>query len=114
MCTQEEQDQMLKSEQLSDTQHAHLETDTQVQLAYWKQLLANTPTLERPTDRPRLRQQSYNNAQSGSTFPRELTDALKLLSSNTTTTFYTTLVTAFKIVLQRYAGQNDILIGSRN
>ena len=90
---------MLKSEQLSATQHILLEKDTQAQLVYWKQLLANSPTLELPTDRPRLRQQTNSQAQSDFTFPRELTDALKSLSSNTATTFYTTLVTAFKVVL---------------
>ena len=103
---------MSETEQLTAINCMTLEKHTQVQLAYWKQQLANAPTLELPTDRPRQRQQTYTAAQSGFTFSRELIDALKLLSHNTDTTLYMTLVAAFKIVLQRYSCQDDILIGS--
>ncbi len=83
------------------------------QLAYWQKQLANAPTLlSLPTDRPRPAVQTFQGGYQTFAFPRELSEALKLLSRQEGATLFMTLLTAFNILLYRYAGQEDILVGS--
>jgi len=83
------------------------------QLGYWKQQLAGAPTaLELPTDRPRPPLQSYHGACQYFVFPRSLTEELKVLSQREGGTLFMTLLAAFKTLLYRYTGQEDILVGS--
>ncbi|MEC4813807.1 MAG: amino acid adenylation domain-containing protein, partial [Scytonema sp. PMC 1069.18] len=83
------------------------------QLAYWKQQLANAPTLlSLPSDRPRPAVQTFRGRNQSFAFSKELGEALKLLSQREGATLFMTLLTAFNILLYRYAGQEDILVGS--
>ena len=87
----------------------------QSQLHYWKQQLdSQLPILQLPTDRPRLPVQKYQKANQFLVLPKTLTQALKTLSQQKNVTLFTTLLTAFKILLYRYSGQEDIIIGSPN
>ena len=45
-------------------------------------------------------------------FDKDLTDKLKKLSNDNNTTLFMTLLSAFNILLSRYSGQDDIVIGS--
>ncbi|GCE02774.1 non-ribosomal peptide synthetase [Dictyobacter aurantiacus] len=81
-------------------------------LNYWKQQLMDAPTLELPTDRPYPAQQTYNGTRLGFTLSQELTEGLKKLSRTHSTTLYVTLLAAFNILLWRYSGQDDFLVGS--
>nr|MDQ2716747.1 amino acid adenylation domain-containing protein [Chloroflexota bacterium] len=82
-------------------------------LAYWKNSLAGAPTmLELPVDRPRLVELARRGAQHTFKLSRELTTALKALSVQEHVTLYMTLVGAFQALLQRYTGQNDLLLGT--
>ncbi|HEX6288832.1 MAG TPA: amino acid adenylation domain-containing protein [Herpetosiphonaceae bacterium] len=83
------------------------------QLAYWKRQLADTPAyLALPTDRPRPTVQTVWGSRVSRLVPAALIEALNELSRREGATLFMTLLTAFKIVLARYSGQTDILVGS--
>ncbi|BAY66478.1 amino acid adenylation domain-containing protein [Calothrix brevissima NIES-22] len=87
----------------------------QSQLAYWKQQLKGAATiLSLPTDRPRPTMQTVRGAHQSFTISVELTDALKALSKKVGVTLFMTMLAAFDILLYRYTGQTDILVGSPN
>ena len=83
------------------------------QLAYWRRHLEGAPAhLELPADRPRPAVERFRGARVTATLPRELSDALKRLSQGEGVTLYMTLLGAFNLLLARYSGQDDIVIGS--
>jgi amino acid adenylation domain-containing protein len=85
----------------------------EAQLTYWKQQLAGSPpVLELPTDRPRPLVQTFQGATQSLMLPKDLTEALKDLSQQEDATLFMTLLAAFKTLLYRYTGQEDILVGT--
>lgn len=83
------------------------------QIDYWKKQLADCPPiLDLPTDRPRPPYVTYRGAHQAFTFPKSLLEALKTLSKEMNVTLFTTLLTAFKVLLHRYSRQEDICIGA--
>ena len=85
--------------------------EAQDQLAYWKQALADLPTLELPTDRPRPAVPRYRGGRVAFTLGEDLTSKLKDLRRQEGTTLFTTLLAAFQVLLYRYSGQEDIAVG---
>jgi amino acid adenylation domain-containing protein len=85
----------------------------ETQLTYWRQQLEGSPPLlELPTDRTRPPVQTFRGATQSFILPKALTEALKELSKQEDVTLFMTLLAAFKTLLYRYTGQNDILVGS--
>ena len=84
------------------------------QLAYWQQRLAGAPAvLELPTDRARSSGVSSGRAARATlALPKTLADDLKELSRREGATLFMTLLAAFKILLARYSGQDDIVVGT--
>ena len=82
------------------------------QLTYWKQQLQNLSVLELPSDRPRQAIQSFRSATCSVLFPSALLASLKTLSRQQGVTLFMLLLAAFKVLLHRYSGQDDIVIGS--
>jgi amino acid adenylation domain-containing protein len=83
------------------------------QLAYWKQKLGgDLPVLQLPTDRPRSPLPTFRGARQPLTLPQTLTEALKNLSQRQGVTLFMTLLAAFKTLLYRYTGQEDLLVGT--
>jgi amino acid adenylation domain-containing protein len=84
------------------------------ELAYWKNKLGDLPTLRLPTDRPRppARLATFLGAHQTWTLPRRLTATLRALSHREGVTLFMTLLAAFKALLCRYSGQEDIVVGS--
>jgi amino acid adenylation domain-containing protein len=82
------------------------------QLAYWKQQLADLPVLQLPTDRARPAVPSFEGAHHAVRLPKALTRLLHALSRQEGVTLFMTLLTAFQVLLRRYAGQTDIVVGS--
>ncbi|MBN3950382.1 MAG: amino acid adenylation domain-containing protein [Nostoc sp. NMS7] len=81
--------------------------------AYWQQQLAGElPGLNLPTDRPRPPVQTYRGYSISFKLSTELTQKLKTLSCTQGTTLYMTLLAAYQLLLHRYTGQEDILVGS--
>ncbi len=83
------------------------------QIAYWKKQLSGAPTaLELPTDRPRPAVQTNHGTRLRVALPQELIDPLQTLSRQEDSTLFMTLLAAFQMLLARYSGQTDILVGS--
>ncbi|TRX00057.1 condensation domain-containing protein, partial [Candidatus Methylobacter oryzae] len=81
-------------------------------LDYWKSRLSGASALELPTDRPRPAEQSYRTENRSFSLSPDLTEALKALSRHEGVTFFMTLAAAFQVLLHRYSGQDDIVIGT--
>jgi amino acid adenylation domain-containing protein/non-ribosomal peptide synthase protein (TIGR01720 family) len=82
-------------------------------IAYWKAQLADLPEhLALPTDRPRAAVQTFAAEVCGVSMLPEQVAALKQLGQAHGTTLYMTLLAAFAVLLQRYSGQDDIVVGS--
>ncbi|WP_198299647.1 non-ribosomal peptide synthetase [Tumebacillus avium] len=82
-------------------------------LAYWKQQLGGTlPVLNLPTDRPRPPVQTYNGASHSFRVAGVVTRKLKELAQANGATLYMALLAAYQVLLHRYTGQDDILVGS--
>lgn len=85
----------------------------QAQIAYWRQKLEGAPAiLELPTDHPRPALQTFRGATLTFKLSQELSVALKKLSQQENSTLFMTLLAAFKTLLCRYIGSEDILVGS--
>lgn len=85
----------------------------ETQLGYWKQQLGVTlPVIQLPTDFPRSRVQTFRGATVSFKLPLELSDKLKAIASSQEATLFMTLLAAFKVLLYRYTGQADIIVGS--
>ncbi|MCZ8026906.1 MAG: amino acid adenylation domain-containing protein, partial [Microcystis sp. M53603_WE2] len=83
------------------------------QLNYWKKQLADAPTfLPLPTDKPRPAVQTFTGAHQEFQLSLELTQKLTELSQQQGVTMFMTLLAAYGILLYRYTGQSDILIGT--
>ena len=82
------------------------------QLEYWKQQLADASPLELPTDRPRSAHTALAGATLEFTLPLTLSNAVKRLSDREGVTLFMTLLAAFKVLLYRYAQQEDIVVGT--
>src|ERR1700719_3301882 len=82
-------------------------------LKYWKEQLAGIPErLELPKDRVRPTMQTFGAKAYQVTLSGELASALKRLSRANEATLYMTLLSAFAVLMQRYSGQDDIVVGS--
>jgi pristinamycin I synthase-3/4 len=83
------------------------------QVGYWKARLSGAPAaLDLPTDRVRPAVQSFKGAAHGFTLPAELTRGLSELARREGATLFIVLLAAFQIVLSRWSGQADIVVGS--
>ncbi len=94
-------------------QHSALQgAVVQRQLDYWRQALAELTTLELPTDRPRPPTQSYRGARHPVALSASLSAALRQTCRREQVTLYQLLLAAFQVLLHRYSGQDDIVVGS--
>jgi amino acid adenylation domain-containing protein len=83
------------------------------QLAYWRERLADAPALlELPTDHPRPAVQTFRGAQERVELPLELLERLQALGRSEGATLYMTLLAAFQVLLSKYSGSDDIVVGS--
>jgi amino acid adenylation domain-containing protein len=83
------------------------------QLAYWSDKLEGAPELlELPTDYPRPPVMRYFGQHQHSILGSELTRGIKQLSQQQGVTVFMTLLAAFNVLLFRYSGQTDLLVGS--
>ncbi|HST58901.1 MAG TPA: amino acid adenylation domain-containing protein, partial [Longimicrobium sp.] len=83
------------------------------QLAYWRERLAGAPELlELPTDHPRPPVQTYRGATVPVELAPELLERLQALARSEGATLYMTLLSAFQVLLSRYSGSEDVVVGS--
>ena len=94
-------------------QHGWLQGEVlERQLSYWKEKLAGVAVLELPTDRPRPAVQSYRGGRKSLALSEALSEELKAFSRKEGATLFMTLLAAFQTLLQRYTGQEDVVVGS--
>jgi amino acid adenylation domain-containing protein len=83
------------------------------QLDYWRQKLAGAPTsLDLPIEFPRPPIQSYRGARQYLQLPAELAQDIAALSKKRGITRFILVLAVFKILIQRYCGQDQIVVGS--
>src|SRR5213075_81376 len=80
---------------------------------YWKGNLSGAPpVLELPTDFARPPEQTFSGAQESLVLPKSVEHALLELSKREGATLFMTLLASFSLLLSRYSGQEDIVVGS--
>ncbi|WP_035060897.1 non-ribosomal peptide synthetase, partial [Andreprevotia chitinilytica] len=85
----------------------------QTQRTFWRDHLLGAPALlELPTDRPRPPTQSYRGSALALTLPPALTAGLKQLSQRHGATLFMTLLAGWSVLLSRWSGQDDVVIGT--
>jgi len=83
------------------------------QLAFWTEQLRHAPALlDLPTDYPRPTLRSSRGATHVFMIPVSVTERLNQLSRQTGATLFMTLLAAFNVLLYRYSGQTDIVVGT--
>jgi amino acid adenylation domain-containing protein len=83
------------------------------QLAYWRERLAGVPELlELPTDRPRPAVVTHRGAYEPAALPAGLLERLRALARREGATLYMVLLGAFQLLLSKYAGTVDVVVGS--
>ncbi|HST60880.1 MAG TPA: amino acid adenylation domain-containing protein, partial [Longimicrobium sp.] len=83
------------------------------QLAYWRGTLAGAPpVLELPTDRPRPAVPGARGATHAFALPDETARALRALCRESGATLYMGLLAGLQLLLGRYAGTDDLVVGS--
>ncbi|MEO7332122.1 MAG: amino acid adenylation domain-containing protein, partial [Minicystis sp.] len=83
------------------------------QLLYWREQLQGASfALDLPTDRPRPAVQSHHGQQWPIVLPASLTSALRALARREGVTLFMTLLAALDLLLHRYTGRDDLVIGS--
>src|SRR3954469_13040828 len=95
-------------------QREQLEGETlERQLAYWRERLAGAPELlELPTDHSRPAVQTHRGAAVPVELSRDLLERLQALGRSEGATLYMTLLGAFQVLLSKYSGSEDIVVGS--
>ena len=83
------------------------------QLDYWRDHLSGAPPLlELPTDQPRPAQQHFVGEQLPVALDRELSQQLEQLARTHNATLHMTLLASFALLLSRYSGAEEIVIGT--
>ncbi|MEG5094021.1 amino acid adenylation domain-containing protein [Microcoleus sp. B13-B4] len=83
------------------------------QLNYWKEQLAGAPPLlELPTDRLRPAIQTFRGGTEPFQLDRKLTSALRQISQESGSTLFMTLLAGFVVLMSRYSGETDLVVGS--
>jgi amino acid adenylation domain-containing protein len=81
-------------------------------IEYWKkQLSGELPLLNLPFDRPRPSRPSHRGAMECFKISNELIDRLRNLAVDHGATLYMVLLAAYKTLLFRYSGQQDLIVG---
>ncbi|MFE9681099.1 amino acid adenylation domain-containing protein [Streptomyces sp. NPDC006285] len=82
------------------------------QIAYWRERLDGAPVLELPADLAPAAARGWHGASRPFDFPADLWRRVTAFAGERRATPYMVLVAAFAVVLARWSGQRDIVIGS--
>ncbi|WP_329610608.1 condensation domain-containing protein, partial [Pseudomonas syringae] len=86
---------------------------TTQQLAYWREQLKGAPAaLELPTDHVRPAVASYRGGHVELKLSVKVTQELKAFAQREGVTLYMVLLGALQVLLARWSGQNDVVVGS--
>src|SRR6185437_1195233 len=94
-------------------QRAQLSDDsTAAHLEYWRTALAGITPLDLPLDRQRPKVRGYGGAEVPFTFPAGLSTRVHEVGMQHGVTPFVVLLAAFQALLARYAGQQDVCVGT--
>ncbi|MGW7413540.1 condensation domain-containing protein [Streptomyces sp. NPDC054863] len=82
------------------------------ELSYWRDRLSGPPALELPTDRPRADRMDFAGATHWFAIPGALVQRLREAGGRETATLFMVLLTSLKVLLARWSGQRDIVVGT--
>nr|WP_281499690.1 non-ribosomal peptide synthetase/type I polyketide synthase [Muricauda sp. SCSIO 64092] len=82
------------------------------QLSYWEAHLKDVSVLTLPTDRPRSPQVDSSGGSLSFELPPDLSASIRGRCQEEGVTLFMFLLAAFKVLLYRYSGQNDICVGT--
>jgi amino acid adenylation domain-containing protein len=82
------------------------------QLGYWRERLSGIETLELPTDRLRPAVASFQGESVSFELGKQLTGRLRELARREEATLFMVLLAAYQVVLWRWSGQEDVVVGS--
>ena len=82
------------------------------ELGHWREVLADAPTLDLPTDLPRPRVQALTGRSATASLGPETTRALRALARGEQATLFQTVLAALSVWLGRHAGQEDVVVGT--
>ncbi|WP_222104900.1 non-ribosomal peptide synthetase, partial [Flavobacterium anhuiense] len=82
------------------------------QLSYWEEKLQKVATLSLPTDYARPSVQSTSGSSVSAVLDKELSESLNGLCHKQGVTLFMLMLSAFKVLLSRYSGQDDICVGT--
>ena len=83
------------------------------QTSFWREhLMGAPPLLDLPTDRPRPALQTYRGNRLSRALPVALSARLQALAAEEGATLYMLLFAAFNLLLARWSGQSDLVIGT--
>ncbi len=83
------------------------------QLKYWQEQLTTVPpVLTLPTDKPRPAIQNFQGGVERFQLDQNVTQGLKKLGQDHGATLFMTLLAGFGVLLSRYSGQSDLVVGS--
>jgi amino acid adenylation domain-containing protein len=82
------------------------------EVGYWKEQLRDAAIIDLPSDHPRPAMPSYQGGICGVKIGPELSEGLRRLGQQEGATLFMTLMAAFKALLMRYSGQEDISVGT--
>lgn len=80
--------------------------------AYWERKLQDLPQLELPLDRPRPPRMTFRGAREVMPLDPELLQRLQRLGAHENASLFMTLLAAFDVLLHRWVGATDIVIGT--
>ncbi len=82
------------------------------QLSYWRAQLADAPArIELPLDRPRPAVAQFRGAIKATVLSRTSSERIRELGRTHGATFSMTMLAAFNVLLYRYTGQSDLVVG---
>jgi condensation domain-containing protein len=82
------------------------------EIAYWTERLNGAEPLDLPTDRPRPAHPSHRGGIEQRVLTAPQIRALRAVGQRLRVSLFMTLLAAFKTLLGRYAGQDDVVVGS--
>ncbi|HEX2077383.1 MAG TPA: amino acid adenylation domain-containing protein, partial [Longimicrobium sp.] len=83
------------------------------QLAWWRERLAGAPELlELPADLPHAGRRGSRAGRERMVLPPELLRALRAAARSEGATLFMALLSAFQLLLSRYSGQDDVVVGT--
>jgi amino acid adenylation domain-containing protein/FkbH-like protein len=85
----------------------------QSQLSYWSEKLGGAPaSLDLPTDHDRPADQTFRAASRSITLDAGLVESLRRASRREMATTFMTMLVALKVVLSKWTGQDDVIVGT--